>query len=603
MRGPWSRWLAWAGAGATAVVFSLSPTGSIAAGLTASTSTSTSTSAGGSVAPNKLGMEDCNGFSPAFQPVKRMGSECTDMIRTEADGSAYRFLDNGHYIGHDEPSVKFLSNAAGSASAMTYVMRLAVDPKATPTVTSPRVSHYAELSPAPWFGLALCDPKSYPQNACAPASDANSGGFSDPHAAGSAFMELQFYAPGFTPFVDGPSCDQTRYCAAVTIDSLECTFAFATCNNHCIEPVNFAYLQMNGVPAGPPSPQLANATSFMPNRQTLEMNQGDLLVVTIRDTPQGLLTRIDDLSSGRSGFMVASAANGFMNTNIADCSGTPFTFRAEFSTAADQNIVPWTALNANVLMQQELGHFEPCSAVSSPFPFRSAGFSDPSVFQVCQGGFEGKNATGEGPCDPTTGVCAGATTQGGAPCPSNNFATGANCEFSDANCMPAGKRTIVVNGVTESTRWPIAGCQQNVFQNGDLDFDGTSYQFDFPDGQAGHPTSFQYVGPFDGTGHTYPNIRYETDIPASEITCNVGTGAGCTAFPAGANFYPFWSLGHARGALSEICVWNFGNDIPGTTVLDFGRQAQFGSPELTRFAGNSISQTFPNPQFNGSCDA
>src|SRR5215467_11375667 len=302
MRGPWSRWLAWAGAGATAVVFSLSPTGSIAAGLTASTSTTT----GGAVAPGKFSMMDCNGFSPAFQPVKRMGSLCTDLIRTDADGSAYRFLDNGHYIGHDEPSVKFLSNAAGSASTMTYVMKLADDPRARPTVTSPAVSHYAELSPAPWFGVPICDPKSYPQNACTPASDTNSGSSRDPNAAGSAFMELQFYAPGFAPFIDGPSCDQTRYCAALTIDSVECTFGFVTCNNNCIEPVNFAYLQMNGVPAGPPSPQLANVSTFMPNRQTLEMNQGDVLVVTIRDTSQGLLTRIDDLSTGRSGFMVAS---------------------------------------------------------------------------------------------------------------------------------------------------------------------------------------------------------------------------------------------------------------------------------------------------------
>jgi hypothetical protein len=603
MRGSWSRWLAWAGAGATAVVFSLSPTGSIASGLGATASTT----AAGSVAANPTSMMDCNGFSPTFQAVKRMGSLCTDPIAIGANGSTSRFEDNGHYVGHDEPSVKFLSNAPGSANTMTYVMKLAVDPKATPTVNSPKVSKYAELSPAPWFGMAICDPKSYPQNPCTPDSDANSGASNNPQAAGSAFMELQFYAPGFTPFIDAPSCDQTKYCAALTIDSVECTFGFATCNNNCIEPVNFAFLQMNGVPAGPPSPQLADVSTFTPNRQTLEMNQGDVLVVTIRDTAQGLLTRIDDLSSGRSGFVVASAANGFMNTNIADCSGTPFTFHGEYSSAQDQNIVPWTALNAGVLMQQELGHFEPCGSVASPFPVNDSfangqSFSDPTVAQVCMGGFEGKNAVGEGPCSPTTGVCVGATTQGGA-CPRNDAGSGANCEFSDANCMPAGNRTIVVNGKTESTRWPIAGCQTNVFQNGDLDFDGSSYQADFPDGQKGHPTTFQYLGPFDGSGHTYPNIRYETDIPASEITCNTATGAGCTAFPAGANFYPFWTLGRGSGPLSGVCLWNFGNDIPGTTVLDFGKQAEYGSPEVTRFAGNSISQTFPNPQFNGSCHA
>ncbi|HXM55466.1 MAG TPA: hypothetical protein VOB72_08750, partial [Candidatus Dormibacteraeota bacterium] len=283
MRGPWSRWLAWAGAGATAVVFSLSPTG-----------TTLVNASSGSVAPNATNMVDCHGWSPAFKPVKAgLGGDCADLINVEKDGSTYRFLDNGHYVGHDEPSVKFISSAPGSAVTQHYVMRLAVDPKATPTVTSPRVSKYAELSPAPWFGLPICDPKSYPQNACTPDSDTNSGELTNPAAAGSAFLELQFYAPGFAPFIDGPSCDATRYCAALTIDSVECTFGFATCNNNCIEPVNFAFLQMNGVPAGPPSPQLANVSTFTPNRQTLMMNQGDVLAVTITDTSAGLLTRID----------------------------------------------------------------------------------------------------------------------------------------------------------------------------------------------------------------------------------------------------------------------------------------------------------------------
>ena len=39
----------------------------------------------------------------------------------------------------------------------------------------------------------------------------------------------------------------------MTIDSLACSFNFKFCNNNCIEPVNFAYLQTDGVPAGPPS--------------------------------------------------------------------------------------------------------------------------------------------------------------------------------------------------------------------------------------------------------------------------------------------------------------------------------------------------------------
>src|SRR5215467_5383836 len=82
MRRPWSRWLAWAGAGATAVVFSLSPTGSVAASLGASGS-----AAGGAVAPNAIGMMDCNSHSPVFKSVKSdLGGGCADPIAIEADG-------------------------------------------------------------------------------------------------------------------------------------------------------------------------------------------------------------------------------------------------------------------------------------------------------------------------------------------------------------------------------------------------------------------------------------------------------------------------------------------------------------------------------------
>ena len=78
-------------------------------------------------------------------------------------------------------------------------------------------------------------------------------------------MELQFCPPGFTPFPDSASCSATQWCGALTIDSLECSYGFATCNNNCIEPVNFAFLQTNGVPAGPPAPQTATLRSMLGN--------------------------------------------------------------------------------------------------------------------------------------------------------------------------------------------------------------------------------------------------------------------------------------------------------------------------------------------------
>ena len=68
---------------------------------------------------------------------------------------------------------------------------------------------------------------------------------------------------------------------------------------------------------------------------------------------------VNDLTR-TSGFMQASAANGFANTSIVDCSGTPFNFEPEYSTAAQANIIPWAALQTNISTEYETGHFEPC---------------------------------------------------------------------------------------------------------------------------------------------------------------------------------------------------------------------------------------------------
>jgi hypothetical protein len=562
----------------------------------------------GAVMPNAVGEMDCNGWSLKYKSVKQaMMGLCTDPIAV-TNGKARRFVDNGWYVGHDEPSVKFLSSASGSGNHMTYYAQLPVDPSASPTVDG-SVTDYAELTLAPWFGLPICDPKSYPQNPCTPDSDANKGGLDNPSDAGSAFMELQLYAPGYQPFATGPSCDQTRYCAALTIDSLECNFGFAFCNPNCVEPVNFAYLQRDGVPAGPPSPQLSNLKTLTPNGETLMMNQGDSLRITIQDTPDGLKTQIDDLTTGQSGFMVASPRNGFMNTDLETCAGTPFAFHAEYDTANIDNQVPWAALEGGVLMETEIGHFETCNSVSNPLTVNDSPLIpyDPNTFQTCNGGMEGPNATGEGPCNFLIGKCSDVTTEGGGPCPSDNFASAQLCEFSDAICMPAGERPVspdVTSGGVSTVTWPLAACLQNFTQNGDLDFDGTGYRPDWPDGTSNHPTPFKYAGPFDAEGNPYPNIQFETDAAGSEALCNPATGEGCAVPPKNASFYPFWSIGNQStptGFPSTSCLWNFGNDIAGVTSNDFGKWEQYGAPHVARYGGTLTSSVLANPQLSSNC--
>jgi hypothetical protein len=445
---------------------------------------------------------DCNGYSKIQKPLK-VYDRCTDP--KGYDGG--RFYDNGHYIGHDEPTVQFLSNKPGSGNNVQWQITL---PKER---TRSGASYTFENQIAFWFSMALCDPQSYPQGACTPDSDKN-----NPNKAGSDFLEMQFYPPGFYPFISQISCDATHWCASLHINSLECTNGFAFCNNNCIEPTNFAFIQMDGIPTGPPGPDSATAATFTPNAQTLLMNQGDTLKITIKDTPDGLLNRIDDMTSGQSGFMVASAANGFQSLNVNDCSPTNFTFHPEFSTAKFGNFVPWAALQANVGFAVETGHFE-------------------------------VGANGDGDSD-------------------------------DPPCF---------SGPT------VPGCIGS-----DTDFDGTSYVADWPDGTSHTPTSVRIssvfgngVGPISAPAGTitynnpYSSLMFETDVLASESTCNPD-GSGCTVPPPGAQFYPFYTE-------TAGCVFTFGNDIRSATINDFGRDQQYGTPNLPWFFGTASGGIRPNP--------
>ena len=154
---------------------------------------------------------DCNGWSPISRNVKGA------MVCADPHGlNGKHFYDNGWYIGHDEPSAQFYSNQPGSGNQMFWRFNL---PKRDPVPNQSGTSVATfELTPAIWFGLSLCDPNSFPQNPCIPDSDRNTGiGLTTD--AGSAVLEVQFYAPGWPPFINQLSCDSTHWCAALNIDS------------------------------------------------------------------------------------------------------------------------------------------------------------------------------------------------------------------------------------------------------------------------------------------------------------------------------------------------------------------------------------------------
>jgi len=518
----------------------------------------------------KTGELDCNGYSRRQHSLKT-SMLCADIRGARGVSTDWswhgRFFDNGHYIGHDEPDMTFLSNARNSGNDVSWTQTLPTDPAAAPTVATPGsdVTHWFELSPAPWFSMAQCDPKSYPQLPCSPRSDDNAPGAQGATypGAGGAFMELQFYPPGFAPiWTDGISCDNTHWCAAMTIDSLACTLGFAHCNPNCTEPVNFALIQTDGVPAGPPSPQDANHATFTPNGRTLLMNQGDKIEVHMFDAlvPGGGGQRafeavVVDRTTGQRGFMQASAVNGFHNTSIEDCSGTPFNFQPEYNTAKKQNITPWAALQTDVSTQYEIGHFEACTSITDTGTFTQPGGIPDTYWKNCHGPYEATTtADGEG-----------------------------NPELSDAPCFPAG----YTHGDLHTPPDTVTGCVQFFTQNGDLDFDGSSYWPDWPvsvSPTATFPGSFVQGLPITQS-RQYSQFFIQTDAALSESTCSATSDAGCAVPPPNApgKFYPYFS----RVGSGTACQILFGNVNAGNT---YGKDAQYGTDQVA---------TLGYPEFEG----
>ena len=527
-------------------------------------------SAGSTSQKPGLGALDCNGHSTIQQSVKPSGI-CTDIrgvygVRNHNNWNG-RFYDNGHYVGHDEPDLTFLSHRPGSGNDVTFTETLPSDPAGAPEDANPGSdrTHWFELSVAPWFSMALCNPRSYPLNPCTPNSDSNApkGQFT---GGGSSFLEVQFYPPGEAPFFDNISCDNSHWCASLHINDLECTFNFDSCNRACEEPTNFAFIQKNGVPTGPPAPQDANLATSTPDANTLLMSPGDQLRVHIWDAPvpggggaHALEVQVDDLTTNQTGWMQASAQNGYKATGIADCSdGQPFNYEPEYKTAAKQNIVPWAALQTDVSTQFEIGHWTPCTSLTDSAHDFGIDFitGGDNFWLTCHGPYEdaaGSDSTND-----------------------EGFA-------SDAFCYPAGDTHTAIyppgnntalysNGTPPDT---MTGCL-NIFGN-DVDFDGTSYWADWPTGVNATdktPGSFVQQAPLS-QGHRYEQSFFQTDVALSEPQCAASTAdtSGCTVPPAGpGNFYPFWStMGTGKN-----CSILFGNITTGPGVESYGGTAQYG---------------------------
>jgi hypothetical protein len=295
------------------------------------------------------------------------------------------------------------------------------------------------------------------------------------------------------------------------------------------------------------------------NENTLFMNPGDELLVTMADTKHGLKVTVRDLTTGESGFMVARAANGFAeilfdpNGNNCDFAthNLPYDFHPMYATSGEHTRLPWTAHTYNIAFSDEIGHFEYCNTVAS----------------------EG------GPCT--------STDSDDKPGSDDNF------------CFDAGF-------VASFGLLPIGGCV-----DADADFDGVSYRKHTWAGTFRNPLldsrfhaqpvifSSPLLVDKQGRLKDFSRVAFEADLPRIEDQTNPpcqrhlfnpsdpNPGEGCVNPPVGPDFYPIYTTRNDRGQ----CSWQMGGPYLPFTKERFGgtSAAEYG-PILASFYPASNGQ-------------
>jgi hypothetical protein len=411
-------------------------------------------------------------------------------------------------------------------------LTLPTDPPKLPNQAGTGGTWNFQLHPAFWFGMAMCDDQSAPnpggssvgaQIPCTPDSDSNIFTGTTPGAPdymgltpGTAFMEMQFYPPGWDSF----GCDQTQWCAALNIDSFSSNSNTGVPNNSdCLnraseEYINFAFITKNGVPVGPPDPLDQTSATFTLTPDVLFFNSGDHLRVSLQDTTNGFQVVIQDLTTGQSGSMTASAANEFghplYQPSASTCADQFYTFHPMYATSSPSTRVLWAAHSYNVAYSDEIGHFEYCNAQSNG-TCTSAGVSD-------SGGVDG----------------------------------------DDAPCLtaPAGTANHTVS---------LTGCFGT-----DSDFDSPDYFNNWPgtssnpglDGTL-HAAPVVFTSPLFNGSQNYSQVAFDNDLPRIEFATSPpcqrhvynpsdpSPGTGCVDPAPGTTFYPFYNASSTKGR----CAW------------------------------------------------
>jgi hypothetical protein len=508
---------------------------------------------------------------------------CTEQLDPWTyDGQQYN-------AGHDEPSLLFYSSKAGSGNSNHYQLTLPTDPVAAPSQDGTGSTWNFQLHPAFWFGMAMCDDQSAPNPGvpCPADSDSNIKTSTDPNSPdylgktpGTAFMEMQFYPPGWGPIscTDGLGGQDGKWCSALTIDSDPVNMNTGQPNNPACqdsqgpEPVNWAAITKSGVPAAPANPFTPFSEQAVVTTDTLEYNNGDKLTVDMHDTRAGFQVVIHDLTTGESGSMTASVANGFghalFEPTARSCRFQPYAFHPMYSTSSPDTRVLWAAHSYNVAYSDEIGHFEYCTTVSN--------FA----------------------------------------CTSSNNGTDASPDSDDFPCFTAP----LVDPSGATLNGAFSGCIQ-----ADNDFDGPEYQQGTWPGSTGAvasnvSTPIVFTSPLFTSGshghgdddhgrlQDYQQAAFENDLPrieGSDFSTNnncqrhvsnpadPAPGTGCIDPPNGATLYPTFSTFNGP---DNTCMWEEGGGSFANATNNFGGtpSAEYGGLLLLNYpaAGFTITQRY-----------
>ena len=263
-----------------------------------------------------------------------------------------------------------------------------------------------------------------------------------------------------------------------------------------------------------------------------------MITVNINDTAAGLSAAVTDQSTGESGSMVASVANGFRHilfdpVNLT-CNGAPYAFHPMYNTAAAPTSTgqptawtTWAAHNFNISQSGEVGHFEPVNADGDD------------------------NFCVKGPLVP-------------------------GCTDTDTD----------FDGYAYHADWP----------NGSASFATAAY-FSSPRSLGPAGSFDQRFGTF---AFETDLPRVEEANTSVLQSCDHHTGQNCTNPPVGASFYPWFHLASVPG-LRGSCAWALSNDLPNQITNFGGEQAAWGSLLVTGYGFDTRIHNFASTPAANPC--